>query len=202
MKLVDDENKTENWICGSGEICDYFAARENARVTYNNDNESVITAEAQEIVSKLFPAFVKYLKADKRNNSDAEEREKLVSVLLDLESLLQKVKDNCAETTTSNNVDGGLSLFLTSGSSVRPVDLDVLPKLHHLLVASAFFKADGSDENAETISLPPLQDPQLIGRLPLLMNYIASMRARDSWKRTLYPDEFVIEGWKKHVAYK
>lgn len=70
------------------------------------------------------------------------------------------------------------------GTNVCATDLSLAPKLYHLQVALKHFK--GWEIPAD---------------LSAVYRYLNLIKARPSWKNTLYSEEAVVAGWKRHLEH-
>ena len=146
--------------------------------------------------SGLFPAMAKFIK-NKDEAADAALRADLEAKLAVLDAHLAGVAE---ATAGSNNGGGGggdddddddddhyndysatAPLFMGGGSVIGLVDCALAPKLFHLRVAAAHFKAP-----------PFVVDPALY---PALARYMAGIFQHPAFLQSVVPDETVIWGW-------
>ncbi|XP_006822957.1 chloride intracellular channel protein 5-like [Saccoglossus kowalevskii] len=115
----------------------------------------------------VFQKFSRFIK-NEDPQKDEILRKGLIKELLSLDSFLK-----------SDNSPG---CFL-DGDTMTQLDCNMLPKLHHIRVASKRFKEFDIPEDFEG-----------------LRTYLNAAYATEEFKDTLYPDDEVVHGWNKHLG--
>ena len=122
-----------------------------------------------EIVGGLFPAIAKYLK----HTPDGDEADgELKSALYDA---LEQIETHLKSDTRKG------PFLVGDGNNITLVDCNVTPKLYHMKVGIASFKDGAIDVESN---------------FPAIHTYMETMFNRDSFKKTSYPEEEIVWGWK------
>jgi len=126
------------------------------------EKDSPLYATASSAVAAVFPAFAKYLKCG-ADSELAAHKESLDAALTPLDEHLQTAKTD----------------FLC-GPSITALDCDLAPKLYHVTVAAAHYRA---------YQVPP--------QLGALKEYMQRVFNSEPFLRSKYDPEEIIWGWSK-----
>ncbi|KAJ7522735.1 hypothetical protein O6H91_18G024700 [Diphasiastrum complanatum] len=150
----------QTWVGGA----DLIAERIEKRVSIPTMRAP---AEKASIGSKILPLFFMFLKS--KDPSDGSEQ----ALIMELQLLNEHLK---TEDATYKNP-------FMNGRFPSMLDMDLAPKLYHLIVALKHFKK-------WTIPL----------EFTYLDAYIKKMFARPSFTKTKPPEDLIIRGWERHLG--
>ncbi|CAH1229810.1 chloride intracellular channel protein 4-like isoform X1 [Branchiostoma lanceolatum] len=135
--------------------------------------------EAAMAGTEIFQKFSKFIKNSSQADEERLQRALYISLVQLNEFLIRRLPDEIDDDTDENSPSE--RKFLDGDQLTHP-DCNLLPKLHHVRVA--------------TKALKGFEIPQ---DLTGLWRYLNSAYETEEFKKTLYPDEEVTKTWQKHM---